>query len=164
MVHDCIWLGGKWKPYNVMNTVLIYRKIKRFKKSEGHDSCFHSIFSDVSERLIEQCFYTQSRADLVVRTSGEVRLSDFLLYQVNKLYLNRHCNTKIHDCTQCHVLLQSSFSVLWFVNSLWPDFRVWHFYAAIINYQYNCKVVEVRTALYETMHVPFLLIRCNDND
>ena len=43
-------------------------------------------FSDISERLLEKCLYTyQSQApDLLVRTSGEVRLSDFLLWQVSK--------------------------------------------------------------------------------
>jgi ditrans,polycis-polyprenyl diphosphate synthase len=40
--------------------------------------------NDINEDLIEQCLYTShSRpVDLLVRTSGEVRLSDFLLWQV----------------------------------------------------------------------------------
>ena len=40
--------------------------------------------SDINERLIEQCLYTHASAplDLLIRTSGEVRLSDFLLWQV----------------------------------------------------------------------------------
>ena len=42
-------------------------------------------FSDISEALLEQCFYSSETSDpeLLVRTSGEVRLSDFLLWQVN---------------------------------------------------------------------------------
>lgn len=41
-------------------------------------------FSDINESLLESCFYTnKSRpVDLLIRTSGEVRLSDFLLWQV----------------------------------------------------------------------------------
>ena len=43
--------------------------------------------SDISEPVLEQCLYTNKspHPDLLVRTSGEVRLSDFLLWQVGKL-------------------------------------------------------------------------------
>ena len=43
-----------------------------------------NIFSDVSEELLERCLYTNKsrHPDLLIRTSGEVRLSDFLLWQV----------------------------------------------------------------------------------
>ena len=41
-------------------------------------------FRDINEVLIEQCLYSnKSRdVDLLIRTSGEVRLSDFLMWQV----------------------------------------------------------------------------------
>lgn len=41
---------------------------------------------DISESLIRRCMYTgeSSDPDLLVRTSGEIRLSDFLLWQVSK--------------------------------------------------------------------------------
>ncbi len=44
---------------------------------------------DVSEDLVEACLYTRkcSDPDLLVRTSGEVRLSDFLLWQVRFFHL-----------------------------------------------------------------------------
>ena len=77
---------------------------------------------DISVDLIERCFYTSvynnngnssspcSCPDLLVRTSGESRLSDFLLWQ-------------------------SSYSVTHFTNVLWPDFGLNHLMAAIFHYQ-----------------------------
>jgi hypothetical protein len=45
---------------------------------------FYSLYSDVSEDLLEKSLYTgnSSNPDLLIRTSGEIRLSDFLLWQV----------------------------------------------------------------------------------
>ena len=37
---------------------------------------------DITTHVWEQCLYTDSEPDLVIRTSGETRLSDFLLWQV----------------------------------------------------------------------------------
>merc|ERR550517_1775353 len=73
--------------------------------------------TDISPQLIERCLYTcdsssssSSPPDLLVRTSGEVRLSDFLLWQ-------------------------SSYSVTHFTQVLWPDFSLWHLLAAVFHYQ-----------------------------
>jgi ditrans,polycis-polyprenyl diphosphate synthase len=38
---------------------------------------------DIDERLVKRSLYLSSNPQLVIRTSGEVRLSDFLLFQVN---------------------------------------------------------------------------------
>ncbi|XP_070568689.1 dehydrodolichyl diphosphate synthase complex subunit DHDDS-like isoform X1 [Ptychodera flava] len=75
--------------------------------------------SDVSEHLLEKCLYTSHSADpdLLVRTSGEVRLSDFLLWQ-------------------------SSYSVLSFVKVLWPEFSIWHLFAAVLHYQRNYQAIQ----------------------
>lgn len=75
--------------------------------------------SDISEELLEKCLYTSQSQDpdLLIRTSGEVRLSDFLLWQ-------------------------STFSVLSFLEVLWPDFSIWHLYAAILHYQSNYTAVQ----------------------
>lgn len=75
--------------------------------------------SDVSESLLEQCFYSDhpDPPDLLIRTSGEVRLSDFLLWQ-------------------------STFSVLSFIPVLWPEFSRWHLYAGLLHYQMNVPAVQ----------------------
>lgn len=76
--------------------------------------------TDITESLLEQCFYTNksSDPDLLIRTSGEVRLSDFLLWQ-------------------------SSFSCISFLKTLWPEFSVWDLYFAILTYQRNYSELEV---------------------
>lgn len=48
--------------------------------------------------------------DLLIRTSGELRISNFLLWQI-------------------------AYSELYFTPVLWPDFRKKHFYQAILDYQ-----------------------------
>ncbi len=48
--------------------------------------------------------------DLLIRTSGELRLSNFLLWQI-------------------------AYTELYFTPVYWPDFRRQHFYQAIIDYQ-----------------------------
>ena len=48
--------------------------------------------------------------DLLIRTSGERRISNFLLYQL-------------------------AYAELYFTNTLWPDFRKKHLYDAIIDFQ-----------------------------
>ncbi|XP_076271991.1 dehydrodolichyl diphosphate synthase subunit [Rhynchophorus ferrugineus] len=74
---------------------------------------------DIDEDLISNCLYTNlsPNPDLLIRTSGEVRLSDFLLWQIS--------NTQVY-----------------FTEVLWPEFSIWHLLAAIFKYQrqYNAMV------------------------
>ncbi|XP_066595345.1 dehydrodolichyl diphosphate synthase complex subunit DHDDS isoform X2 [Prorops nasuta] len=67
---------------------------------------------DINDDLLSKCLYTYKSPDpdLLIRTSGEHRLSDFLMWQCT--------NTYIH-----------------FVNVLWPEFSVWDFLRAIFFYQ-----------------------------
>ncbi|XP_055608074.1 dehydrodolichyl diphosphate synthase complex subunit DHDDS [Uranotaenia lowii] len=67
---------------------------------------------DIDEHLLSRCMYTKhcSEPDLLVRTSGEVRLSDFLLWQ-------------------------SGSAVIYFTETLWPEFNVWHLFGAVFYYQ-----------------------------
>ncbi|XP_046333567.1 dehydrodolichyl diphosphate synthase complex subunit DHDDS-like [Haliotis rufescens] len=75
--------------------------------------------SDISEDLLGKCLYTsRSRhLDLLIRTSGEVRLSDFLLWE-------------------------SSYSCLAFVKVLWPEFSIWHLYGAVLHYQRSYQAIQ----------------------
>ncbi|KAJ8405006.1 hypothetical protein AAFF_G00329270 [Aldrovandia affinis] len=68
--------------------------------------------SDVSESLLSKCLYSSSSPDpdLLIRTSGEVRLSDFLLWQ-------------------------TSYSCLVFQSVLWPEYSFWNLCEAILQYQ-----------------------------
>lgn len=66
--------------------------------------------SDISEDLFEKCLYVQKPTDILVRTSGEIRLSDFMLWQ-------------------------SSMSCLVFLEVFWPDFSLWSFLRTILIYQ-----------------------------
>lgn len=75
--------------------------------------------SDISEELVGKCLYTHNSKDpdLLIRTSGEVRLSDFLLWQ-------------------------SAYSILSFTKVLWPNFTVWNLFAGILYYQAGYKHVK----------------------
>lgn len=67
---------------------------------------------DIDEAAFEDCLYTagQPDVDLLIRTSGEQRLSNFLLWQ-------------------------NSYSEMWFTPKLWPDFSVRDLHKAIIDFQ-----------------------------
>jgi len=65
---------------------------------------------DIDEQMIESLLYTPSKVDLLVRTSGECRLSDFMLWQ-------------------------ASSSVTYFTKVLWPDFKFWDLLMAVFFYQ-----------------------------
>ncbi|XP_030605875.1 dehydrodolichyl diphosphate synthase complex subunit DHDDS [Archocentrus centrarchus] len=75
--------------------------------------------SDVSEALLSECLYSNNspNPDLLIRTSGEVRLSDFLLWQTS------------HSC-------------LVFQSVLWPEYSFWNLCEAILQYQLNHKSIQ----------------------
>ena len=70
------------------------------------------IIEEIDEKIINNHLYTFNLpdVDLMIRTSGEQRISNFLLWQM-------------------------AYAELYFTNILWPDFRKEHFYDAIIEYQ-----------------------------
>ncbi|XP_074074116.1 dehydrodolichyl diphosphate synthase complex subunit DHDDS isoform X1 [Macrotis lagotis] len=75
--------------------------------------------SDVSESLLDKCLYTNNspNPDILIRTSGEVRLSDFLLWQTS------------HSC-------------LVFQPILWPEYSFWNLCEAILQFQMNHSMLQ----------------------
>jgi undecaprenyl diphosphate synthase len=67
---------------------------------------------DIDESIINQHLYTHNLpdVDLVIRTSGEHRISNFLLWQI-------------------------AYAEFYFIEVLWPDFNENHLYDAINSYQ-----------------------------
>lgn len=67
---------------------------------------------EIDEKLFESYLYTKDQPDidLLIRTSGEQRLSNFLLWQ-------------------------NSYSEFWFTDKLWPDFKKADLYSAILDFQ-----------------------------
>jgi undecaprenyl diphosphate synthase len=67
---------------------------------------------EIDENIINNHLYTFNlpEVDLMIRTSGEQRISNFLLWQM-------------------------AYAELYFTDVLWPDFRKEDFYDAIIDYQ-----------------------------
>ena len=68
--------------------------------------------ADIDEETIGRYLYTsgQPDPDLLIRTSGELRVSNFLLWQI-------------------------AYSEIWVTNTLWPDFRRRELYEAVLDYQ-----------------------------
>jgi undecaprenyl diphosphate synthase len=68
--------------------------------------------SRVDEHLLSSYLYTagQPDPDLLIRTSGEMRVSNFLLWQI-------------------------AYAEIWVTEVLWPDFRRRHLLQAVLDYQ-----------------------------
>ena len=86
--------------------------IDSFKKIIAQVQAGEITIDDVDEDLVSANLYTEGLADpnLIIRTSGEERLSGFLLWQ-------------------------SSYSELYFCETLWPELRKVDFIRAIRSYQ-----------------------------
>ncbi len=69
---------------------------------------------EITEQTVSQHLTTAAipDPDLLIRTSGEVRISNFLLWQI-------------------------AYSELYFTPTHWPDFREEEFYKAIVDYQHR---------------------------
>jgi len=67
---------------------------------------------DITQDIVQKYLTTSDYPDpeLMIRTSGEYRVSNFLLYQL-------------------------AYAELYFTNTLWPDFRKENLYEAILDYQ-----------------------------
>ncbi|BDA39753.1 isoprenyl transferase [Candidatus Atelocyanobacterium thalassae] len=70
--------------------------------------------NDINETLFENYLYTKDipHPDLLIRTSGEMRLSNFLLWQL-------------------------AYAEIYVTSTLWPDFTCQSFYEALLEYQHR---------------------------
>lgn len=92
--------SSKW---DIVNSV---KKIAQSVKSGEID------IEDINEELISKSLTTEPfpHPELLIRTSGEYRLSNFLLWEL-------------------------AYSEFHFTDVLWPDFRREHLYSALLDYQ-----------------------------
>ena len=90
--------SGRWEIVNAVNKII-------------HDSK-NNLAKEITEDTFQQYLNTKGVPDpeLLIRTSGEHRISNFLLWQI-------------------------AYSELYFTDTLWPDFRKEDLLKAIIDYQ-----------------------------
>jgi len=92
--------SSKWELIEAMKTIA-----KNVKSGKLHPD-------DIDETTIDKhlCTFAMPDPELLIRTSGEHRISNFLLWQI-------------------------AYSELYFTDKLWPDFKAADFEEAIIDYQ-----------------------------
>ncbi|HEY4797523.1 MAG TPA: isoprenyl transferase [Bacteroidia bacterium] len=92
--------SSKWEIVNAIKEIAL--EVKENKIS----------VEDINEKLVSYHLCTKDIPDpeLLIRTSGELRISNFLLWQI-------------------------AYSEFYFTEKLWPDFEKEDFYAAIFNFQ-----------------------------
>jgi undecaprenyl diphosphate synthase len=100
VVNLAINYGGRAELVDAVNRILDKARL---------NGDFHRA---ISEREIEEELYTagQPDPDLLIRTSGEMRISNFLLWQI-------------------------AYAELYVTETLWPDFRMRDLLGAILDYQ-----------------------------
>lgn len=92
--------GGRDEIVRAINKMFSDFKAEKFKM-ENIDDMLISSYLDTSG---------MPDPDLLIRPSGEYRISNFLLWQI-------------------------AYSEMWFANIYWPDFKPYHLYKAILEYQ-----------------------------
>lgn len=92
--------SSRWEITNAMNRIAVAVKEGRLEPGE--------ITQDTLRQYLSTCDFPDP--ELMIRTSGEYRISNFLLYQL-------------------------AYAELYFTNTLWPDFRKENLYEAILDYQ-----------------------------
>jgi undecaprenyl diphosphate synthase len=92
--------SSRWEIVNAVKQIA--NDVKEGKLTSG----------DITQEVLKQYLTTKAFPDpeLMIRTSGEYRISNFLLYQL-------------------------AYAELHFTNTLWPDFRKENLYSAILDYQ-----------------------------
>jgi undecaprenyl diphosphate synthase len=99
-LHLALSYSSKWEITNAIKKIAQKVNMNELK------------IEDINDSTIDQYLTTSGTPDpeLLIRTSGEHRISNFLLWQI-------------------------AYSELYFTDKLWPDFRKEDLYEAIIDYQ-----------------------------
>jgi len=92
--------SGRWELLNAVKEIARDQAIGKLKEEELTDERFSSYLNTAG----------MPDPELLIRTSGEQRISNFLLWQI-------------------------AYSELYFTSKLWPDFGKEDFYMAILDYQ-----------------------------
>ena len=109
-------LKTKNNTHLVLNLAISYSAkeeiVNAFKKISKKIVNNELLIEEIDENIINNHLYTRNLpdVDLVIRTSGEKRISNFLLWQI-------------------------AYAELYFTDLFWPDFRKTHFIQAILDYQ-----------------------------
>lgn len=111
-------LENKTKDFTGLTMVIALSYSSKWEITEAVKKIAHDAISgkispaEINQTTIDSYLNTSGmpEPELLIRTSGEYRLSNFLLWQ-------------------------SAYTELYFTNTLWPDFGKEEFYKAIIDYQ-----------------------------
>ena len=97
-VHIALNYGGRKEIVNAAKEII----------KEGIDAC------DLDEELFSKYLYNSdnTEVDLLIRTGGDMRISNFLLWQI-------------------------AYSELYFCDTLWPDFTKEELHKAIYSFQHK---------------------------
>lgn len=92
--------SGRWELVNAVKNISLDVEAGKLKASS------------ISQETVQNYLWTSEFPDpeLMIRTSGEYRISNFLLFQL-------------------------AYAELYFTNTRWPDFRKKHLYEALLDYQ-----------------------------
>jgi undecaprenyl diphosphate synthase len=99
--------GGRWDIVQAANKAVKALAEKTYSSDEGLN-CFSPLVESDIESYLELA--DKPQLDLMIRTGGEQRISNFLLWQ-------------------------AAYSELYFTETLWPDFRESHLQEAIVDFQ-----------------------------
>jgi undecaprenyl diphosphate synthase len=94
--------SGRWEIVEAINKIIIDIKNKRITDNQINDTFFENYLSTVGI----------PDPELLIRTSGEYRISNFLLWQI-------------------------AYTEFYFTEKLWPDFRKEDLFEAVIDFQHR---------------------------
>lgn len=100
ILNIAINYGGRWDLVQAAKKIATHVQTQQLAISEIDEQCFESCLST----------YPLAPPDLLIRTSGEQRISNFFLWQI-------------------------AYTEFYFTDVLWPDFNATHLKEALLDYQ-----------------------------